>query len=65
MLMAIALPSTLAQPAQRALKAAGIETLEDLTRFSEAQILDLHGMGPNAITKLRDALAANGLSFSA
>ena len=53
----------LAQPAQRALAAAGIQRLEQLTKFSEAEIKQLHGMGPNALGKLRQALADKGLSF--
>lgn len=54
----------LAAPAERALAAAGIQRLEQLTKFSEAEIKHLHGIGPNAIGKLRQALAANGLSFA-
>lgn len=54
----------LAQPAQRALASAGIQRLEQLTKFSEAEIKQLHGMGPNALGKLRQALAEKGLSFN-
>jgi len=54
----------LGQPAHRALAAAGIQKLEQLTRFSEAEIKQLHGIGPNALAKLRQALAARGLSFA-
>lgn len=50
-------------PAQRALAAAGINSLKQLTKFSEAEIKQLHGMGPNAIGKLRRALAEKELSF--
>lgn len=57
------LPPKLSQPAQRALAAAGIKRLEQLTKFSEAEIKQLHGIGPNALAKLRQALAARGLSF--
>ena len=53
----------LAQPAQRALAAAGIQKLEQLTKLSEAEIKKLHGIGPNALTQL-SALAAKGLSFA-
>jgi hypothetical protein len=38
-------------------------TLEQLTTISEADLLALHGMGPNAIRKLRDALHNRGLGF--
>jgi len=58
------LPDGLAQPARRALAAAGIQRLEQLSGFSEAQIKQLHGIGPNALTLLRGALAARGLSFA-
>ena len=53
----------LAAPARRALDAAGIADLEDLARHSAAEINQLHGMGPNALTTLRDALAEGGAGF--
>lgn len=58
------LPVKLSQPAQRALAGAGIQRLEQLTSFSEAEIKQLHGIGPNALSQLRSALAENGLSFA-
>jgi hypothetical protein len=58
------LPIELAQPAQRALAAAGIRRLEQLTSFTEAEIKQLHGIGPNALNKLRQALAAQGLVYA-
>lgn len=57
------LPKTSA-PAQRALHGAGCFTLEDLTRATEAEIANLHGMGPKALGILREALAELGLSFA-
>ncbi len=57
------LPSKLGAPAERALANAGIKNLKQLTRFTEAEIKQLHGVGPNALGKLREALAAKGLSF--
>jgi hypothetical protein len=54
----------LAAPARRALAGAGIQRLEQLTKFSEAEIKQLHGMGPNALAKLGQALHAKGLSFA-
>jgi DNA-directed RNA polymerase alpha subunit len=53
----------LASPAQRALAAAGITRLAQLTRMSEAELQQLHGIGPNAIRTLRHALQEKGLSF--
>jgi hypothetical protein len=58
------LPEGLSNPARRALAGAGIQQLEQLTAFSEKQIKQLHGMGPNALARLRNALAARGLSFA-
>jgi hypothetical protein len=55
----------LAAPAQRALSAAGIQHLTQLTQFGEVEIEQLHGIGPDAIDQLRRALAANGLTFAA
>lgn len=54
----------LAQPAVRALASAGISRLEQAALMSEAEIKRLHGIGPNAISKLREALAAKGLGFA-
>ncbi|MBE2182365.1 MAG: hypothetical protein IAE89_02965 [Anaerolineae bacterium] len=56
-------PKGLAQPALRALQGAGIQNLEQLSKFSEVEIEELHGIGPNALNKLRDALEAKGMGF--
>ena len=58
------LPTTSA-PAQRALAGAGFTKLEQLTKISEAELLQLHGMGPKAVGILRAALQSKGLSFAA
>ncbi len=52
-------------PALRALNSAGYHSLADLTQVREADLAKLHGMGPKAVGLLRDALAANGLTFLA
>lgn len=54
----------LSAPAQRALAGAGIQRLEQLTKFTEAEIKRLHGIGPNALAELCRALGAKGLSFA-
>jgi hypothetical protein len=54
----------LAAPAQRTLARVGINKLEDLARFAEGEITDLHGMGPNAMRQICQALAAKQLSFA-
>ena len=54
----------LAAPAQRALASAGIQNLKQLSKLSEAQLNELHGIGPNALKELRRAMQAKGLSFA-
>ena len=58
------LPIELAAPARRALIAAGYTRLDQIARASEAEIGQLHSIGPNALQQLRRTLAANGLSFA-
>jgi hypothetical protein len=58
------LPDGLASPARRALVGAGYLRLEQLTKVTEAEIKQLHGIGPNALKQLRRALEANGMSFA-
>jgi predicted 3-demethylubiquinone-9 3-methyltransferase (glyoxalase superfamily) len=57
------LPPGLGKPAERALANAGISRLKDLTQFSEAELLKLHGFGPRAIKMLRPAMKASGLKW--
>ncbi len=58
------LPQGLAQPAQRALANAGIQSLAQLSGYSEAEIRKLHGIGPRAINLLNQAMAEKGLAFA-
>ena len=55
--------NTLAAPARRALEGAGIFTLLKLSKFTEAELLKLHGLGPGSLPKLRNSLNEKGLSF--
>ncbi|HDR4906661.1 TPA: RNA polymerase alpha subunit C-terminal domain-containing protein [Bacillus cereus] len=55
--------SLLSAPARRALEHRGIQTVEELSKYSEKEILKLHGMGPASLSKLRKALEESGLSF--
>lgn len=57
-------PNGLSQPALRALSGAGYQHLEQLTKVSESELKQLHGMGPKAIRILSSALEAKGLSFA-
>jgi hypothetical protein len=54
----------LSAPALRALHGAGYTRLEQLTGATEAEISKLHGMGPNGIKQLKQALDAAGLAFA-
>lgn len=53
----------LAAPARRALEQSGWVTLAQLARHTEAEVAALHGMGPNALGKLRSTMAQAGLRF--
>ncbi|NIK78978.1 DNA-directed RNA polymerase alpha subunit [Paenibacillus castaneae] len=57
------LSAGLSKPAQRALINAGYLRLDQISKLTEAEVLQLHGMGPKAIDTIRRALAAKGLSF--
>jgi predicted RecB family nuclease len=50
-------------PARRALERENIKTLEDLAKWTEREIINLHGMGPSTIPILKKALKDNGLTF--
>ncbi|HWG91278.1 MAG TPA: DNA-binding protein [Candidatus Thermoplasmatota archaeon] len=59
------LPEKIGAPARRALEAEGLRTLAQVAKRSEADLRELHGMGPKALGLLREALAAKGLAFAA
>ena len=54
---------TISAPAERALANAKIKNVKDLAKWTEQELLKLHGIGPTAIPKLRDALKREGLKF--
>ena len=54
----------LAAPAMRALNGAGLTSLAKLSRASEAEIMALHGMGPNTMAAIRTTMKQAGLSFA-
>jgi hypothetical protein len=45
------------------LAGAGISRLAQLAKMTEAEVKALHGIGPNALGKLRAAMRAEGLRF--
>jgi predicted Fe-Mo cluster-binding NifX family protein len=48
----------------RALSGAGLTSLTKLSRVSEADVMALHGMGPNAMKTIKAAMKAKGLGFA-
>ena len=57
---AAAFPPGISGPALRALNGAGVRSLADLARWTEADLAALHGMGPKALGILKVALKAEG-----
>ncbi len=55
--------SKLAAPARRALENAGISNLNDLSNYSENEVLAFHGMGKNALEKIKIEMKINNLEF--
>ena len=51
----------LAAPARRALTAAGITNFCQLGAISEKELMELHGMGPNALKRIQAALREAGM----
>lgn len=62
---AAAFPPGLSGPALRALANAGITSMAQLAKWSEADVAALHGMGPSGIRALALALATEGRAFRA
>lgn len=55
--------SKLSSPARNALMHEGIITLQELSKFSEKEILKIHGIGPASIPTLKASLKEEGLFF--
>ncbi len=53
----------LSAPARQAFEHAGIKNAKALSKFSEIEILKLHGVGKASLPILRDYLAQHGLTF--
>jgi len=56
-------PAGVARPALRALVAAGLTSLEQLTEITSEELLSMHGIGQNALEKLRAGLREKGMDF--
>ena len=55
--------SRLTAPARRAMENEGIKNIRQLSKYTEKELLQLHGLGPSTIPILRKTLAEHGLSF--
>jgi hypothetical protein len=55
--------SLLSAPARRALESEGLTSLTKVSKYSEESLSKLHGMGPNAIARLKASLKSAGLSL--
>lgn len=55
--------SSLASVSRNVMLKKGILTLEQLSEFSENELLAIPGMGDRSVKKLREALAKANLSF--
>jgi hypothetical protein len=51
-------------PARRALVGVGITSFDDLESWSRADVMNLHGIGPNAMGTLTQAMADAGVTFA-
>lgn len=58
------LPRGIGRPATSALAVEGVTRLDQVTRFTERELLALHGVGPKAVGILKAELAASGLSLA-
>lgn len=58
------LPRSIGAPTTRALREVGVTTLEQVTTCSAGQLAGMHGVGPIAISRLRDALAEQGRALA-
>jgi hypothetical protein len=58
------LPRTIGAPATRALREVGVTTHEQVTAYSAARLAAMHGVGPVAIARLREALAERGSALA-
>ncbi len=57
------LPRGIGAPATRALREVGLTTLEQVATRSAAELAAIHGVGPVAIVRLREAMGQQGLAY--
>ena len=54
----------ISRPAASALASAGITSLAEAAAFGRSELLRLHGVGPQALRILDEALAEHGLTWA-
>jgi hypothetical protein len=57
-------PPRMGKVSRRELARAGFTRFEDLTTTTPSALLAIHGVGPKAISILREELARRGMSFA-
>jgi len=57
------LPKNIGMPATTALIGRGITQLNDLTKLTELELKNLHGVGPKATKLLIEEMKKRGFSF--
>lgn len=55
--------SLLSAPARRALEHEGLTSLSKVSKYSEKELGQLHGMGPSAIAKVKLLLKSAGMNL--
>lgn len=53
----------ISQPALRALTAEGITDLQKLAEYPRTKLAELHGIGPNALKSLEEAMKNAGIDL--
>ena len=61
--MGTPIPRTIGAPATRALTAEGVTSLEQLDGWTVERLSALHGVGPVAVDRLREAQAERGIEL--
>lgn len=54
---------SIAAPARRALECIGVNSILQLSKFKKSEIMGLHGIGPDALNKMKKAMDQLGLAF--
>ena len=55
----------LAKPAQRAIQNAGITTFDQLSKYSEKEVSQFHGIGQKALNVIKEEMKEKGFNFTA